>query len=162
MAQYNEAELLNARSVAEYIDPYQGILYCQNIIRIHGTSLHAISSTAFSVPIFTILTTSVNFCGHFLQLNLLKTGRKMQKQNRQCAYNVTLRLVRVITIVDVKKQYHIVSVCVTSLRHPVCKAHASYYHLCPAWFYNIFPHYLIQGTIFKEKMCVCFFSTAIV
>ena len=51
VAQYNEAQL---QRVAQYIDPYQGILYCQNITRIHGTSLNAISSTAFPVPLFTI------------------------------------------------------------------------------------------------------------
>jgi hypothetical protein len=81
VAQYSEAELQRVKSVAQYIDPYRGILYCQNIKRIHDTNLNAISSTAFSVPIFTILTTSVNFCGHFLPLNLLETGPKMQKQN---------------------------------------------------------------------------------
>jgi hypothetical protein len=112
VAQYNEAELRRVHSVAQYIDPYEGILYCQNIIRIHGTSLNAISSMAFPVPLFTIFTISVNFCGQFLHLNLPRTERKIQKQNRQCTYNVTLRRVRV-TIVDVKKQSisHSLSVC---------------------------------------------------
>ena len=143
-------------SAAQYIDPYQCIIYCQNITRIHGTSLTAISSTALPVPLFTTLTNSVKFFGDFIRLNLLKTGRKMQKQNRQCTYNVTLRRVRV-TIVDVKNQYHILSVCVTSLRHPACKAHAPYYHLWSAWFYNIFSTLSHRRHDFQgKKMCLVF------
>jgi hypothetical protein len=38
-------------------------------------------------------------------------------------------------------------------------AHAPHCHMCPAWLYNIFPHYLIHGKIFEKKvtehkMCV--------
>jgi hypothetical protein len=42
-------------------------------------------------------------------------------------------------------------VWVCSLRYPACNAHASYCHLCPAPLYNIFSHYLINGTIFEKK-----------
>jgi len=43
-------------------------------------------------------------------------------------------------------------------------AHAPYCHLCPVPLHNIFPHYLIKGTIFGEKclnikMCVLILST---
>jgi hypothetical protein len=56
-------------------------------------------------------------------------------------------------------------VCVCSLRYPSRSAHAPYCHLWPAPLYNIFPHYLINGTIFEErkitehKMCVFIFCT---
>jgi hypothetical protein len=44
---------------------------------------------------------------------------------------------------------HILSVC--SLSYPVRNAHASYCYLWPARLYSIFPHYLINGTIFEEE-----------
>ena len=43
------------------------------------------------------------------------------------------------------------SECICSLSYPACNAHASYCHLWPAPLYNIFPHYLINGTIFEKK-----------
>jgi len=45
-----------------------------------------------------------------------------------------------------------VCVCVSSLRYPPRNAHAPYCHLWPAPLYNIFPHYLINGTIFDGKV----------
>jgi hypothetical protein len=44
-----------------------------------------------------------------------------------------------------------VCVCVCSLSYPACSAHAPYSHLRPDWLYHIFPHYLINDTIFKKK-----------
>jgi len=41
----------------------------------------------------------------------------------------------------------IVSVC--SLTYSACDAHASY--LWPVWLYHIFPHYLINDTIFGGR-----------
>ena len=41
--------------------------------------------------------------------------------------------------------------CICSLRYPTCNAHEPYRHLLPALLYNIFPHYLISGTIFEKK-----------
>jgi len=59
-----------------------------------------------------------------------------------------------------KWEMHIVSVC--SLSCPACNAHAPYCHLWPVWIYNIFRHYLINGTIFEKKLlntkCVFWFS----
>jgi len=53
-------------------------------------------------------------------------------------------------------------VCVCSLRYPARNAHAPCCHLCPAPLYNIFPHYLINGTIFGKMLlntkCVFWFS----
>ena len=52
---------------------------------------------------------------------------------------------------------------ICNLRYPACNAHAPYCHLWPAQPYNIFPHYLINGTIFEKKKlrntkCVFWFS----
>jgi len=43
------------------------------------------------------------------------------------------------------------SVCVGSLNYAVRNAHAPYFQLGPVRLYNIFPHYLIKGTIFEKK-----------
>jgi hypothetical protein len=53
-------------------------------------------------------------------------------------------------------------VCVCILWYVAYNAHAPYYHLWPAPLYNIFPHNLIKGTIFEQKvtehkMCVLIF-----
>jgi hypothetical protein len=52
-------------------------------------------------------------------------------------------------------------VCVCSLRYPACNAHVPYCNLCPAQLYNIFPHYLTNGTILEKKLlnteCVFWF-----
>jgi len=42
-------------------------------------------------------------------------------------------------------------VCVCSLSYPARNAHALYCHLCSALLYNIFPHNLLNGTIFEKK-----------
>jgi len=42
--------------------------------------------------------------------------------------------------------------CVCSRSYPAFIAHAPYYHLWPILLYNIFPHYLINCTIFEKKM----------
>jgi len=61
-----------------------------------------------------------------------------------------------------------VRACVCSLKDPACNAHAPYCHLWPAPLYIIFPHYIINGTIFgggsitEHKMCVLIFSTMFV
>ena len=54
--------------------------------------------------------------------------------------------------------------CIYSLRYTASNVHAPCCHLWPAWFYNIFPHYLINDTIKKNghKMCVSTFSTTVV
>ena len=59
-------------------------------------------------------------------------------------------------------RYYIFWVCVCSLRYPACTANAPYCNLWPAPLYNIFPHYLINGTILEKKLlntkCVFWFS----
>ena len=44
-----------------------------------------------------------------------------------------------------------VCVCVCSLSYAACNAHGTYCHLWHAPLYKIFPHYLINGTIFGRK-----------
>ena len=48
-------------------------------------------------------------------------------------------------------EYYISSVCVCSLRCPACNALTPYCHMWPARLYNIFPQYLINGTIFEKS-----------
>ena len=54
---------------------------------------------------------------------------------------------------------------VCSVSYPACNAHAPYCRLCHAQLYNIFPRFLINGTIFEKKniienkMCVLIFCT---
>ena len=45
-----------------------------------------------------------------------------------------------------------VCVCVCGLRYPGCNAHALYCRLWPVRLYYIFPHYPINGTIFRKKV----------
>ena len=64
-------------------------------------------------------------------------------------------------------EYYTTWVCVCSRRYPTCNAHAPYCYLWPAPLYNIFPHYLIKGTIFEkkvieQKLCVLSFSATFV
>jgi hypothetical protein len=57
---------------------------------------------------------------------------------------------------------HNLSACICSLRYPACNAHAPCCHLLPTPLYSIFPHYLMNGTIFEETLlntkCVFWFS----
>jgi len=61
-----------------------------------------------------------------------------------------------------RNKYYIFWVSVCSLRHPACNAHAPNCHLWSVRLYSIFPHYLINGTIFGKKLlntkCVFWFS----
>jgi len=93
----------------------------------------------------------------------------IQKQDRQCTYNVTLRRVRATTDAVEKQKYDASWVCVCCLRRPACNAHTPSCHTWPARLYNIFSHYLINGTIFgggkkllNIKMCFLIFSTTFV
>jgi len=98
---------------------------------------------------------------HFTSRNTNVT----RQTGRQCTYNVILRRISFNHCCS-RKQWvlHNLIVCISSLRYPACKAHAPYCHLWPAPLYNIFPHYLKQGTIFEKKitehkMRVLIFST---
>ena len=90
------------------------------------------------------------------------------KKCMQCTLNVTVRSVHTTTVaVEKQRVLHVPSVCFCSLRNPACNARAPYCHLWPAPLYDIFPNYLINGTIFEKvvtehKMCVSIFSTTFV
>ena len=51
-------------------------------------------------------------------------------------------------------------VCICSLRCPVCNAHTPHCQLWPAPLCNIFPHYLINGTISEKKKKSCWTHNA--
>jgi len=68
--------------------------------------------------------------------------------------------------VEKQQVLHILSVCVCSLMYSACNAHAPYCYLWPVRLYDIFPHYLVYGTIFgggggvtEHKICVLISST---
>jgi hypothetical protein len=59
-------------------------------------------------------------------------------------------------------KYYIFWVWVSSLNYPACNWHAQYCHMWPVRLYNIFPIYLINGTILgknliEHKTCVLIF-----
>jgi hypothetical protein len=49
-------------------------------------------------------------------------------------------------------KYYICWVCVCSLSYPACNVQARYCHLRAVQLYNILPHYLTNGIIFKNKL----------
>jgi len=49
-------------------------------------------------------------------------------------------------------KHYIFWVFICSLRYQACNPHAPYYHLCLVRLYNIFSHYLINGTILEMNM----------
>jgi hypothetical protein len=88
-----------------------------------------------------------------------------KEQDRQCKYKLTLRRVYAITVVAEKQSVlHILCVCVSSLRYPALPSACAvlYCHRWPARLYNMFPHYLANGIIFRKKLrntkCVFWFS----
>ena len=82
-------------------------------------------------------------------------------------YNVILRRVRVTTVA-VGKQCLTYSECVsvTLVIHSAKRMRLFYCHPWSARLYHIFPHYLINGTIFGKRLlnikCVLIFSTTFV
>jgi hypothetical protein len=78
------------------------------------------------------------------------------QQSKKCMYNVTLRRVRLLIVVE-KQVLILVNACLYSrLDYLACNAHL----LCtvlnwlpwPAWLYRIFPHYLVQIQDFRKKL----------
>jgi len=100
---------------------------------------------------------------YWFQTTLLSVHVHISEKDRQGAYNVTLRCV-LVTTVAMEKQWSVrnLCVCVRSLSYPACNSHTLYCHLLPAQLYNIFPHYLINVTIFEKQLrnikCVFLFS----
>jgi hypothetical protein len=80
------------------------------------------------------------------------------KQQRHCTRNVTLTGFHVTTVATAEQYLlYILSGCLCiQLIYPGCKAHyfcaALYWHLWPACFYHIFPHYPTNSTILGKKV----------
>jgi hypothetical protein len=88
--------------------------------------------------------------------------RALTRQAMDCTYNVTT---------DSRSCNHCCRAKVVSITYSECVFAALvtrmpcacavvYCHLWPLWLHHIFPHYLINGTIFRRKLlnmkCVCF------
>jgi hypothetical protein len=91
------------------------------------------------------------------------------EQDRQYTQNVTLRRVMKPLLQCTGNKYYIFWVCVCSLGYPACSVQAQYCQMWPVRFYNNFPHFPINGTIFKKKknvteykICVLTFCTVFV
>jgi hypothetical protein len=86
----------------------------------------------------------------------------IRNKDRQCTYNV-LRL-PCVTTDSVEKPWvlSIVGNCLWPYLSNMQSACAMSYYLWPVWHYHIFPHYLINSTIFGNKLlnikCVFWFS----
>ena len=71
----------------------------------------------------------------------------------QSTYNVKLRRVHATSaLVEKQRVLHILSVC--SLTYAATNARAPYCHLWPGQLYNVFPHYLLNSTIFEKKLLI--------
>ena len=92
-----------------------------------------------------------------------ETSYKCQRLNnsRQCTQTPTREALNVQRNIEARLFNHCCSgkamritrpVCVCSLRYPACNVQAPYYQLWSASLYNIFPHYLINDTIFGKKV----------
>jgi len=83
------------------------------------------------------------------------------KQDRQCAHNVTFRRLRATTVAVEKQYYYILWVCVCSLRYPSCNARDTSV-ACPAVkYFSTFYHKWddFRENIIEHKKCVLIFST---
>ena len=73
------------------------------------------------------------------------------EQDRQCTYNATWDLFMQPLLQWKSNEYYIFWVCVCALSYPV-SVRAPCCHLWPAGPSSIFAHFLINGTIFKQKL----------
>ena len=82
----------------------------------------------------------------FLECTATAWPFNSNEQDRQCTYTVTLRCVR-----EWKRNNYYIFCLSFTLRYPACNANAPFCHLLPAPLYNIFSHYLVNGTSFEKK-----------
>jgi len=94
-------------------------------------------------------------CVHFMCFTLIRIYRQgnslLPPSNKNKRDNVILTNIESCSCNHCCRQsneYYIVRTCVCSLCYVASKAHVPYCHLWPVLFCCIFPHYLINGTIF--------------
>ena len=111
----------------------------------------------------TVLRRKGKWIGHILRRNCL-----LKRNNTMYVWrNIEGAFVWPLLYWKSNAYLHILSACMFSLRYPACNAHAPYCHLWPAALCGIFPHYLINDTIFGGKknitvhqICVLIFCTS--
>jgi hypothetical protein len=82
------------------------------------------------------------------------TCYEMHENNvEQCHYSTRQAIAFVQPLLRWKSnKYYIFWKCVCNLRNPAFNAHAACCYLWPVRFYNIFPHFLMNGTILEKKV----------
>jgi len=91
------------------------------------------------------------FANHYLLVRGLNEVVKIY-QGRQCAYNVPIEARSCNNCCSRKALSITYGRRVWGHSYPACNAHAPYCNLWPALLYKVFPHYLINGTIFEKKL----------
>ena len=114
--------------------------------------MYLVLSALTSSPVSVVAATEASAGSFYVQISsafVLKSRpfrvRIMVKQDSQCTYDVTLRCV-CATIVVVEKQCVFVAL---GTQHAMRTRHSLQW---PAPLCSIFPHYLINGTIFEKKL----------
>jgi len=91
------------------------------------------------------------------ELQLLQFDIYRFQQDRKCSYNLR-HICAAPVAAERQLVLHILSACLcvaSGIQH--AGARAPNCHLRPVQLYSIFPHYLVNGTVFeKDKMCVLF------
>jgi len=109
--------------------------------------------STFKYFIILIVSTNYILCISWIIKCLIIIDTRCKHEDGHCRYNVTLRRVHATSgAVEKREVLHNSRVCFCSLSYPACNAHAPYCHLGPAPLYSIFPHYLINSTIFEKKL----------
>ena len=106
----------------------------------------------------------ISFSSHLLHWRRLQIHYINVQEDRQCTYNVTFQVRSCEHCCSGKAISTTFCVCVCvcgcvgggveyfSLRYLACNVHATHCHMWSAWLYNIFSHYLINGTIFETTL----------
>jgi hypothetical protein len=85
-----------------------------------------------------------------LKMNL-RTLNELNKTGNICIHTTLRRFARTFLPWESNK-YYISGVCVCSLSYLECNVHYPCCHMYSVWFYRIFLHYLVRGTIFGNKI----------
>ena len=94
--------------------------------------------------------TCMSYCQSYLiKRNTLRA--ETSAQDRQWTHHVTFNAFVQLFLHWKSNKYYILCACLCTFRYPACNAHEPCCHLWPARIYNIFRHYLINGTVFEKK-----------